>query len=135
MILDTSAFVAVLLGEKEGDDLLATMLDADSLAMSAATYLECAIVVDRRVGPAGRVRFDRILDTLGVDVVPFTAEHARLGRAAYDRYGKGTGHPASLNLGDCFAYALSAASGEPLLFVGDDFGHTDLTPARRQRRP
>lgn len=129
MIVDSSAVTAVLLGEERADALLDTMTKASSLSMSAATYLECSIVIDRRVGPASRERFDRILQALDVRIVAFDATQARVGREAYRRFGKGSGHPAALNLGDCFTYALSATTGEPLLFVGDDFSHTDLTPA------
>lgn len=129
MIVDSSAVTAVLLGEERADALLDAMTKASSLSMSAATYLECSVVIDRRVGPASRERFDRILQALDVRIVAFDATQARAGREAYRRFGKGSGHPAALNLGDCFTYALSATTGEPLLFVGDDFSHTDLTPA------
>lgn len=130
MIIDTSAVMAVLLGEEGADDILALLVDAPTLDMSAATYLECTVVLDRRVGPASRARFSEILRALDVRIVDFTHEQADVGREAYRRYGKGSGHPAGLNLGDCFSYALSATTGEPLLFVGDDFTHTDLVSAR-----
>lgn len=135
MILDSSAMVAILLGEPGAQELLEAAHAAPSLSMSAATYLECAVVIDRRSAPASRERFDRILAAMGVEIVAFTAEQAALARGAYARYGEGGGHPAGLNLGDCFSYALSAATGEPLLFVGDDFTHTDVARARHAGAP
>lgn len=130
MIVDTSALAAVLLGEPDGDDLTRVMLQADSVLVSAANYLELAMVFDNRLGPAARERLDRVLRALGVEVVAFTPPQARLAREAHRRYGRGSGHPARLNFGDCMAYASAADTGEPLLWMGDDFGHTDLVSAR-----
>ena len=129
MIIDTSVIMAVLLEEPECDRLIAAMVGADRLGMSAGTLLECAIVVDAHTGPAGRARLDRILHSLGVECVPFSEEQARSAREAYRRYGRSSGHPAGLNFGDCFAYALSVDSGEPLLFKGEDFAATDVSVA------
>lgn len=99
-----------------------------SCRLSAANYLEAAIVLDaKRSGPAGE-RLDVMIEELGIAVVPVTIEQARLAREAYRRFGKGN-HPARLNFGDCFAYALSKATGEPLLFKGEDFRQTDVEPA------
>lgn len=128
MIVDTSAIIAVLLDEPERDRLIDAMLDAERVDMSTATYLECAVVADSRAKPATRAKFDQILEELEVTTVPFTAEHASIAREAYRQYGRGSGHPAGLNLGDCFSYALSAHSKQPLLFKGDDFSNTDITP-------
>ena len=129
MILDSSAVVAVLQGEDGSDRILQAMAEAPSLAMSTATYVECAALVDRRATTATRRRFDELLEVLAVQMVPLTEEHARLAREAYREFGRGSGSPARLNLGDCFTYALAAQTGEPLLFVGDDFTHTDLVAA------
>lgn len=132
MIVDTSALVAVLTGEPSRSELVQLMLDAEHLAISAATYLETAVVVDARRDPVLSRRLDALLEDLRVDVVAVSAEQARTARAAYRDFGKGTGHPARLNLGDCCSYALARDRAEPLLFVGDDFGHTDLRAAARE---
>ena len=126
MIIDSSVLVAVLSGEPDAAGLLEAMASADSLSVAAPTALESAIVL----GPPRHTALDALLDAAAVEVVPFTAEHARVARVAYARYGKGSGSPAGLNLGDCFSYALAHVSGEPLLFKGDDFHHTDVTTAR-----
>lgn len=129
MIVDSSAIVAVLGGEEGAEGLLRAMVQAQAVRMSAATYVECSVVIDRRASAATRRRFDELLQTLGVEVVPLTVEHALLAREAYRDFGRSTGSQARLNLGDCYSYALAAHAGEPLLFVGDDFTHTDLAPA------
>ncbi|MEJ5943698.1 type II toxin-antitoxin system VapC family toxin [Pseudokineococcus basanitobsidens] len=129
MILDTSAVVAVLRGEPDAEDHLAAMSRADVLRISAATLVELSVVVDARRDPVLSRRLDELLDALDVVVEPFTATHAAVARDAYRDYGKGSGHPAGLNLGDCFSYALASVTGEALLFTGDDFGETDLRPA------
>ncbi|ACV07242.1 type II toxin-antitoxin system VapC family toxin [Kytococcus sedentarius] len=129
MIVDSSAIVAVLGGEEGAEGLLRAMVETPRVRMSAATYVECAVVIDRRASAATRRRFDELLQTLGVEVVPLTVEHALLAREAYRDFGRSTGSQARLNLGDCYSYALAAHAGEPLLFVGDDFTHTDLVAA------
>ncbi len=126
MIVDSSALVAALVDAPERDEVLACMGRSPSLGISAATYLETAIVVDKRHRPTVSRRFDQLLAQLDVEVIPVTAEQARIARAAYRDFGKGSGHPARLNFGDCFAYALATDTGEPLLFVGNDFRHTDV---------
>jgi ribonuclease VapC len=93
--------------------------------MSTASYLEAAIVIEARFGEPGGRELDLWLHRAGVDLVAVDADQAEVARSAYRRYGKGR-HRAGLNYGDCFAYALSKVSGEPLLFKGDDFGHTDI---------
>lgn len=128
MILDTSAIVAILLGEPEAADFIDALLDAPAARMSAATYVEAAVVVDANRDPVLSARFDEL--AAEIEVVPMTRDHADTARQAYRDYGRGTGHPARLNLGDCFSYALARESGEPLLFKGNDFVHTDLLPAR-----
>lgn len=100
--------------------------DADSASMSAAAYVECSVVVDSRREHLLSERFDRLVARLGIEIVQLTRQHADLAREAYRRYGKGSGHPAKLNFGDCFSYALAKERDEPLLFTGNDFIHTDV---------
>jgi ribonuclease VapC len=128
MVLDSSAVIAILLGEPEARTL-AEKMDADPRSLiGAPTALESAIVIEARKGVQGGRELDELLLTFSVEIVPATADHFRLAREAWRRYGKGR-HPAHLNLCDCLAYALAKATGEPLLFVGDDFVKTDITPA------
>jgi ribonuclease VapC len=122
MIIDSSVAVAVCLGESAAEDLITLLEDADSLRMSAVSVAEAGIVLDARKPGA----FDTFLHALDIDVVNVDAEHATLAREAYRRFGKGSGHPAQLNFGDCLAYAASVACAEPLVFIGDDFPHTDV---------
>jgi ribonuclease VapC len=127
VIVDTSAVVAVLLGEPPADRIVDLLIGREA-AMSAATLTELGIVVGR-LAPQQARRLDALLTEWQVEVVPFTAEHARIARDAYRDYGRGSGHPARLNLGDCFAYALATERRDELLFVGDDFVRTDLRAA------
>jgi ribonuclease VapC len=127
VIVDTSAVVAVLLGEPPADRIVDLLIGREA-AMSAATLTELGIVVGR-LAPQQARRLDALLTEWQVEVVPFTAEHARIARDAYRDYGRGSGHPARLNLGDCFAYALATERRDELLFVGDDFARTDLRAA------
>lgn len=127
MIIDTSAIVAILRAEPEAHAFIEALVDASSSRMSAATYVEAAVVVDGNRDPVLSARFDDLV--VDLEVVPLTREHAEVARQAYRAYGRGSGHPARLNLGDCFTYALARISGEPLLFKGDNFVHTDLTSA------
>jgi len=127
MIVDTSAVVAILLREPGSQALVDAILDAPSAKMSAGSALELQVVASRRGGDAGRVAALTILDDLSIDITAVTAQQA-LDAGAHSRFGRGSGSKARLNFGDCFAYALAAESDEPLLFVGDDFTHTDLTP-------
>jgi len=129
MILDTSALIAIIKEEPESALFKTTILNSDSVKISAATYLEASIVVDRYRNPLLRSRFDSIIEETGIVVEPFSAEQAGIARQAYRDYGKGSGHRANLNFGDCFAYALARVKREPLLFKGDDFVHTDLRSA------
>lgn len=126
MIVDTSAFVAVLFGEPEARQFLDLMREADAVRTSAATLVETAIVVDSGQDARGSRRLDRLLKLLNVDVVPLSVEQAHAARAAYRDFGRGSGSQAQLNFGDCFSYALASVASEPLLFKGDDFVHTDL---------
>jgi ribonuclease VapC len=127
MIVDSSVIVATLRKEDDYGQWTERLLYAvPHLKMSAATYVETGVVIDARGDPNASANLDRFLDRLCVEIVPVTAHHARLGRSAYARFGKGSGHPARLNFGDCFSYALAIDRDEPLLFKGDDFGHTDV---------
>lgn len=127
MIVDSSALVAILRDEPERE-LFTQMLLREPSRISAANLLEAAIVADSsRVG-AG-TRLDRIVEIAGIHVEPVTHAHVQSARIAFRRYGRGSGSPARLNFGDCFAYALAATTGEPLLFKGNDFTHTDILQA------
>jgi ribonuclease VapC len=97
-----------------------------SRLVSAPTYLETAIVIESRWGPRAQEQLDKLLAELDIDIVPFTRDQAIVAVAAYRRYGKGSGHPAGLNFGDCFSYALAKIRDEPVLFKGNDFSHSDL---------
>ncbi|WP_454299339.1 type II toxin-antitoxin system VapC family toxin [Salana multivorans] len=127
VVIDSSAIVAALREEPDGEQLTRAAAAADDVLIGAPTLLECSIVL----GPSRRGDLEEWLAALGAQVVPFTAEHARIARDAYGRYGRGSGHPARLNLGDVMTYAVAAVAGAPLLYKGNDFGHTDLEPALR----
>ncbi len=129
MVLDTSALIAILRAEPEAEQMASAMAGALKLHLSAANYVEAAAVIDASRDPVASRRFDELLHVLGVVVEPVTPAQARIARAAYRDFGRGSGHPARLNYGDCFAYALAKDLLEPLLFMGDDFGHTDLEAA------
>ena len=129
MIVDSSALIAIVRDEADADAFIDALAADPAPKMSAANYVEAAIVVDATQDPVARRRFDQLIEATRTEVVPVTVGQAFLARSAYRDYGKGSGHPAKLNFGDCFAYALAAESGEPLLFKGDDFGHTDVTQA------
>lgn len=128
MVIDTSALVAMLGDEPEAEAFEAAV-EADPMRlMSTASFLETAIVIETRRGEPGGRELDLWLHRAEVELVAVDAEQAELARTAYRRYGKGR-HAAGLNFGDCFAYALAAVSGEPLLFKGDDFPLTDVAVA------
>jgi ribonuclease VapC len=126
MILDTSALIAILRDEPEARAFAVAIADADHRRLSAANYLEAAIVIDGSRDPVASRRFDDLLREGGIAIEPVTEEQAKIAREAYRDFGRGSGHAARLNFGDCFAYALAKASGEPLLFKGDDFQHTGI---------
>jgi ribonuclease VapC len=129
MILDTSAIIAILRDEPGAEACAVAIERADMRRLSAANFVETAIVIDGSRDPIASRRFDELLKEAAIVVEPVTEAQARIAREAFRDFGKGSGHPAKLNFGDCFAYALAKASGEPLLFKGDDFSHTDLVPA------
>lgn len=129
MIIDTSAVLAILRDEPEGE-LFARAIDQARLRrISAANFLEAAIVTDGSRDPVISRRFDQLLREAEITVEPVTEAQARIAREAYRDFGKSSGHPAQLNFGDCFAYALARTTGEPLLFKGRDFKHTDIRSA------
>jgi ribonuclease VapC len=125
MVIDTSALIAILQGESTAERLLAAVEADHRRLVSAATVVEASLVVLGRFGEAGDAQLDRLLRTLGAEVVPVGEEQALIAREAALRFGRGR-HHAALNVGDCFSYALSVARGESLLFVGEDFSQTDV---------
>jgi len=126
MIVDTSALIAIIKGEPEAATMAAAMEAADLLRISTGTYFEASIVTDGYRNPRLSARFDEIVEHPRIIIEPVTAAQAKIARQAYRDYGKGSGHPAGLNFGDCFTYALAREKREPVLWKGDDFGHTDL---------
>ena len=126
MILDTSAIVAILQDEPESPVFARALEDNRPVRVSAANWLEAAVVVDGNRSPALSRRFDEFLREAGVEIEPVTAQQAKLAREAYRAFGRGSGHPAHLNFGDCFAYALAMEKDEALLFKGKDFANTDV---------
>jgi len=129
MIVDTSALIAILRDEPEAPLLTKALAADSSRRISAVSYVEAAVVIDASRDPVASRKFDEFLREAKVVVEPVTETQARVAREAYRDFGKGSGHPAGLNFGDCFAYALSKESAEPLLFKGDDFKRTDLNSA------
>lgn len=134
MIIDTSALVAILLDEPERRAFTEAIEAAETRRLSAATLLETSIVIESRFGPEGARDLDHLVEAAGVELVPVDAEQVAIARRAFGRYGKGR-HPAGLNFGDCFAYALAKTLAEPLLFKGDDLGRTDVEAAVPASRP
>lgn len=128
MVIDTSALVAVLFDEPDRDELVRTIVAARRRLISSATLVEASIIVESRRGEVAGRELDLFLHRAMVQTVAVDDEQAQLARAAWRHYGKGR-HPAGLNFGDLFAYALARASGEELLFKGDDFAKTDIVAA------
>ena len=128
MIVDSSALLAVILNEADEPRFAEAMIDAPSLRMSAVNWVEAAIVVDSHKNPAAKVRFEDLTTELRLEIVPVTAADAYRTRGAHNDFGRGH-HPARLNFGDCFAYALAKQAREALLFKGNDFSQTDIEPA------
>ncbi len=129
MIIDSSALLAILRAEPDATDCARAIENAAIRRISAANFLETAIVIDGSRDPIASRRFDDLLREAQFLIEPVTEQQVRIAREAYRDFGKGAGHPAQLNFGDCFAYALAKAAGEPLLFKGNDFAHTDIAPA------
>jgi ribonuclease VapC len=128
MIVDTSAIIAVLLGEEEADDFTEQILKSDDCLLSAVSFVEASIIAESNGGDGGVRQLDAFIRTAGISIEPVSEEQALAARQAYSDFGKGR-HAAGLNLGDCFSYALSKVSGEPLLFKGADFRKTDIRAA------
>ena len=129
MIVDTSAIIAIVKQETEWEVLAEKLDKTDGPLISAATFVELSVVVERFKNPALNRRLDEIIEYFEIEIEPFTATQAKIARLAYRDYGKGSGHPANLNFGDCFTYALARDKREPVLYKGDDFVHTDLRSA------
>ncbi len=127
MIIDTSALIAILRNEPEAIACAKAIETAAIRRISAANFVEAAIVIDGSRDPIASRRFDDLVREAQLVIEPVTEAQARVAREAYRDFGRGSGHPAKLNFGDCLAYALAKSSGEPLLFKGDDFAHTDIT--------
>lgn len=128
MIVDSSALIAIVRAEPEEPVFNELLGRARNPRISAASYLETAIVIDAERDPVVVRRFDELMATAGITIEAVTVEQVEVARAAYRDFGKGSGHPARLNFGDCFAYALAATTKEPLLYKGDDFRQTDIKP-------
>lgn len=137
MIVDSSAVIAIVRQEQDGPAFAGVIASASVARVSAANLLELSIVIDGFRDATISGLLDAVLSSSAIIIEPFTERQVGIAREAYRRFGKGTGHPARLNMGDCFAYALARDLGEPLLFKGDDFTLTDIelvtTPLREQR--
>jgi len=129
MIVDASALIAILRDEAEAAACARAIENATVSRVSAINFVEAAIVIDRGRDPVASRRFDEFVREAQLVVEPVSEAQARIAREAYRDFGKGSGHPAQLNFGDCFAYALAKATGEPLLYKGDDFSRTDVAAA------
>jgi ribonuclease VapC len=125
MVVDTSALLAIFLAEPERKSFLESIFQAETRMISAATVLETGIVLEARRGESAGREFDLFVVRANLQIVPVDSEQAEIARSAWRKYGKGH-HPAGLNFGDCFAYALAKALGEPLLAKGTDFAATDV---------
>src|SRR6267154_1282405 len=129
MIIDTSALIAILRNEPEAKDCALAIERNQIRRVSAANFVETALVIDGSRDPIASRGVDDLVKEAHIAIEPVTEAQARLAREAYRDFGKGSRHPAKLNFGDCFAYALAKTTGEALLFKGDDFIHTDVIPA------
>jgi ribonuclease VapC len=129
VIVDTSAIVALVLSESGAENLREALARSPESRISAPSYVELCAVLQRRNRPEIGRMVDRLLAAYGIEIEAFDAGQARVAAQAYRDYGRGSGHRARLNLGDCYSYALASVTGEPLLYRGDDFIHTDIQPA------
>ena len=126
MVVDTSALLAILQDEPERRSFNEALEAADARLISVVTLVETSILIESRYGAEGLRDLDLLLERAGIELVPVDVEQARIARGAWSRFGKGR-HPAGLNFGDCFSYALARVLGEPLLYKGDDFSRTDVS--------
>ncbi len=129
MIVDSSALLAILRAEPDAATYAQAIENAATRRLSAANFLETAVVIDGSRDPIASRSFDQLLRDANILIEPVTEPQARTARDAYRDFGKGSGHAAQLNFGDCFAYALAKITGEPLLFKGNNFIHTDVVRA------
>lgn len=125
MVIDSSALAAILFGEPERRQFIEAIEAADSKLISVANWLEISIIIEARTGAEGSRDLEQFIERAGIEIVPVDLEQGRFARDAWLRFGKGR-HPAALNYGDCFAYALAKSRSQTLLFKGDDFVHTDI---------
>ena len=125
MVIDTSAIIAILLNEPENESITEVLAKSSKRLMSAFTALECGVVIEAKKGEPGGREMDLLFHKLNITIVNMDSKQFEIARKAWRLFGKGR-HPAKLNIGDCCSYALSAHSGEPLLFKGDDFSKTDI---------
>jgi ribonuclease VapC len=130
MILDTSALIAILRLEAEAPEFAKIIEQAAQRGISAVSYVEAGAVIDSSKDPIASRRLDELIEAAQIAIEPVTEAQARIARQAYRDFGQTSGHPAKLNFGDCFSYALAKSNGEPLLFKGQDFSQTDVKPAR-----
>lgn len=128
MVIDSSALLAILQDEPERRAMIEAIESADRRCLSVVNLVEASIVIETRRGPAAARLLDALVERAGMEVIGVDLEQGALARSAFARYGRGR-HPAGLNFGDCFAYALARAFGDSLLFKGGDFGQTDVMPA------
>lgn len=129
MIIDASALIAVARNEPASAAIAEILGSSRALTISAPTHVETFLVADRHPNPSVARYVETLIRYAEITIEPFTASQADIARRAYQLFGKGSGHPARLNFGDCFSYALAIDKDEPLLFVGDDFAHTDVQVA------
>ncbi len=134
LVVDTSAVVAIILGDPRSEELAVHLENAIARLMSAAIRVELGIVIEARYWPAGQDIVDRFLRDANIDIVPVDADLAARAMSGWRRYGKGR-HPAGLNFGDCFTYALAERTGYPVLCTGDDFAATDIAVTRPGSAP
>ena len=129
MVVDTSAIIAILNAEPQAQTFAATLAGASGYRVSAASFVDAGLVARRDPTGAWRQALEQLVTDYAIQIDPVTEHQARIAHDAYDRFGKGSSHPAGLNYGDCFSYALASDTGEPLLFKGDDYAATDVVPA------
>jgi ribonuclease VapC len=134
MVIDTSVIVSIMLEEEGSEEFLLKLGEADSRKISAISYMEASMVLITKRGEGVEKILDTMLAEGQIAIVPVSVVQAQIAREAFRRFGKGR-HPAGLNFGDCFSYALAKHTGEPLLFKGDDFRRTDITPAHDDLPP
>ena len=134
MIIDSSAILAILFDEPDAALYAAAIATTPACRISAVNYVEAAVVVESKLAVAGGRQFDTFMRRALIAIEPVTEKHAQLARQAYAEFGKGR-HPAGLNFGDCFAYALAMATREPLLYKGRDFSKTDVLSATSRSKP